>query len=110
MNASTWTMVVGGAAGIGLAVFGTGMLVTRRAPDATTRAFRSVRDAGWYHLLFGVGLSLIVFGTALNGGLVTLLITLVAIALVAVAVVRFRPRGHGDRWMGNRRHGNRGSG
>jgi hypothetical protein len=29
------------------------MLVTGRAPDATTRAFRSVRDAGCYHLLFG---------------------------------------------------------
>jgi hypothetical protein len=110
MNASTWTMVVGGMAGIVLAAFGAGMLVTGRAPDATTRAFRSVRDAGCYHLLFGVGLALIVFGTAWGGGPVTLLTTIVAIALVGVAVVRFRPRGHRDRWVGNGRHGNRGNG
>ena len=87
-------MVVGGVAGIVLAVFGGGMLVTGRAPDATVRAFRSVRDAGCYHLLFGVGLTLIVLGTALRGGIVTLVATVVAIALVTVAVVRFRPRGH----------------
>ena len=79
-------------AGIVLAVFGAGMLVTGRAPEATTRAFRSVRDAGCYHLLFGVGLTMIVFGTAWGGGLVTLLTTLIAIALVAVAVVHYRPR------------------
>jgi nitrate reductase gamma subunit len=107
MNASTWTMVVGGVAGFGLAVFGAGMLITGRAPDATRRAFRSVRDAGCYHLLFGVGLAMIVFGTALGGGPVTLLTTVVAIAVVAVAVIRFRPRGRGDRWMGNRRPGDR---
>jgi hypothetical protein len=110
MNASTWTMVVGGVAGIVLAVFGAGMLVTGRAPDAIARAFRSVRDAGCYHLLFGVGLTMIVFGTALGGGPATLLISLAAIALIAVAVVRFRPRGRGDRWVGNRRPGNRGNG
>ena len=79
-------------AGIVLAVFGAGMLVTGRAPEATTRAFRSVRDAGCYHLLFGVGLTMIVFGTAWGGGPVTLLTTLIAIALVAVAVVHYRPR------------------
>jgi hypothetical protein len=110
MSASTWTMVVGGVAGIVLAAFGAGMLVTGRAPDATTRAFRTVRDAGCYHLLFGVGLALIVVGTAWGGGLVTLLTTVVAIALVAVAVVRFRPRGHRDRFAGNGRHGGRGNG
>ena len=79
-------------AGLVLAVFGAGMLITGRAPDATARAFRSVRDAGCYHLLFGVGLTMIVFGTAWGGGPVTLLTTLIAIALVAVAVVHYRPR------------------
>jgi len=98
-------MVVGGVAGIVLAAFGAGMLVTGRAPDATTRAFRSVRDAGCYHLLFGVGLAMIVFGTAWGGGPVTLLATVVAIVLVGVAVVRFRPRGHRDRYVGNGRPG-----
>lgn len=87
-------MVVGAAAGVGLGVFGGGMLITGRAPDATTRAFRSVRDAGLYHLLFGVGLALIVLGTGLPWGLVTLVASVVAIGLVGVAVVRFRPRGH----------------
>src|SRR4051794_30124024 len=110
MSASTWTMVVGGVAGMVLAVFGAGMLVTGRAPDATTRAFRSVRDAGCYHLLFGVGLALIVFGTARGGGPVTLPTTIVAIAVGGGAGGRFRPRGHRDRWVGNGRHGNRGKG
>ncbi|MFI5890527.1 hypothetical protein ACIA5D_10460 [Actinoplanes sp. NPDC051513] len=94
MSTGTWTMVVGGVAGLALAVFGAGMLVTGRAPDATARAFRSVRDAGCYHLLFGLGLALVVLGTALRGGIVTLVTTIAAIVMVAVAVVRFRPRGH----------------
>jgi hypothetical protein len=94
MSTSTWTMVVGGVAGMALAVFGAGMLVIGRAPDATQRAFRSVREAGLYHLLFGLGLALVVFGTAFGGGLVTMVTTVAAILLVGVAVVRFRPRGH----------------
>ena len=94
MSTGTWTMVVGWVAGLALAVFGAGMLVTGRAPDATARAFRSVRDAGCYHLLFGLGLALVVLGTALGGGIVTLVTTIAAIVMVAVAVVRFRPRGH----------------
>ena len=87
-------MVVGGVAGLALVVFGGGMLVTGRAPDATARAFRTVREAGFYHLLFGVGLTLVVIGTAIHGGIVTLVASVVALALVGVAVVRFRPRGH----------------
>jgi nitrate reductase gamma subunit len=87
-------MVVGGAAGIVLAVFGAGMLITGRAPDATTRAFRSVRDAGRYHLLFGLGLGLVVLGTALHGGVLTLVTAAAAIVMVGVAMVRYRPRGH----------------
>jgi len=79
MSTSTWTMVVGGAAGIALAVFGAGMLVTGRAPDATQRAFRSVREAGLYHLLFGLGLAMVVFGTAFGGGIVTMVATVAAI-------------------------------
>jgi hypothetical protein len=94
MSTSTWTMVVGGVAGLVLAAFGAGMLITGRAPDATTRAFRSVRDAGCYHLLFGLGLALVVLGTAVRGGVVTVVTTVAAILMVGVAVVRFRPRGH----------------
>ncbi|MEU4239507.1 hypothetical protein [Actinoplanes sp. NPDC026619] len=94
MSTSTWTMVVGAVAGLTLVVFGGGMLVTGRAPDATVRAFRSVRDAGLYHLLFGAGLALVVVGTALGGGIITVITAAIALVLVAIAVVRFRPRGH----------------
>ena len=94
MSTSTWTVVVGGVAGLALSAFGAGMLIIGRAPDATARAFRSVRDAGLYHLLFGVGLMLVVVATALRGGVLTVVSTVAAIVLVVVAVVRFRPRGH----------------
>ena len=69
------------------------MLITGRAPDATGRAFRSVRDAGRYHLFFGVGLMLVAVGTMLRGP-VTAVTTVLALVLVGIAVVRFRPRGH----------------
>ena len=86
-------MVVGGAAGLALAAFGVWMLIAKRAPAPTARAFRCVRDAGFYHLLFGVALVLVVIGTQLDRSVVTLVTALVAIVLVGVAVVRFRPRG-----------------
>ena len=87
-------MLVGGVAGLALVVFGSGMLITGRAPDATARAFPSVRDAGLYHLLFGAGLALVVLGTAIRIGIVTIVTTVVAVGLVGLAVIRFRPRGH----------------
>jgi hypothetical protein len=93
MNTSSWTLVAGGTAGLALAVFGAGMLITGRAPDATLRAFRTIRDAGRYHLLFGVGLMLVVFGTVMRG-LVAVIAAVLAMIMVGVAVVRFRPRGH----------------
>src|SRR4051812_444738 len=95
MSTSTWTVVVGAVAGVTLVVFGVGMLITGRAPDATVRAFRSVRDAGCYHLLFGAGLALVVLGTAFGGGgVITVVTAAIALVLVAIAVIRFRPRGH----------------
>lgn len=93
MSTGAWTMVAGGIAGSGLAAFGAWMLVTGRAPAATAQAFRCVRDAGFYHLLFGVALALVVVGTGLGHGVVTLVATLLAIGSAGVAVVRFRPRG-----------------
>jgi len=93
MNTGAWTVAVGGAIGLALTIYGVRMLVTGRAPDATARAFRSVKDAGCYHLLFGVALVLVVLGTTLPGGVPTLATTLLAVVLVGVAVVRFRPRG-----------------
>src|SRR4051812_20356524 len=93
MSTSLWTMAVGAVAGSALAGYGIWMLVTGRAPGPTARSFRCVRDAGFYHLLFGVALVLVVIGTGLDRGLVTLFITLPAIVLAGVAVVRFRPRG-----------------
>jgi hypothetical protein len=86
-------MVIGTVAGLMLAGYGIWMLVSGHAPGPTARAFRTVRDAGFYHLLFGVALGLVVVGTGLDRGLLTLLITVPAIVLAGVAVVRFRPRG-----------------
>jgi hypothetical protein len=93
MSAAHWTMVIGGAIGLALAIFGVRLLTTGRAPDATARAFRSVREAGFYHLLFGVALVLVVIGTNLAGGVVALIMTLLAVGMVGLAVIRFRPRG-----------------
>jgi hypothetical protein len=93
MNTGQWTAAIGGTIGLALAVFGTRMLITGRAPDATARAFRSVREAGCYHTLFGVALVLVVVGTNFAGTPAALVMTLLAVALVGLAVVRFRPRG-----------------
>jgi hypothetical protein len=93
MSPSLWTMAVGAVAGLALAGYGVWILVTGRAPGPTARSFRCVRDAGFYHLLFGVALALVVIGAGLDRGIVTLFMTLPAIVLAGVAVVRFRPRG-----------------
>lgn len=91
MNTSTWTIVVGGVAGLFLAAFGGQMLITGRAPAVTARSFRSVRDAGLYHLLFGMALVLVATGTAL-AGFYAVLTSVPAVAMAGTAVVRFRPR------------------
>src|SRR4051812_36434500 len=92
MTASTWTMVIGGALGLALAGYGVRMLITGRAPSVTARAFRSVRDAGCYHLLFGTALALVVIGTGLEQRALNAATTVLAVVLVGVAMVLFRPR------------------
>ena len=89
----TWTLLLGAVIGLALAGFGVRMLVTGRAPGATTRAFRTVHDAGLYHLLFGLGLLLLVGGTKLPGERTATVSAVVAVLLAGVAVVRYRPRG-----------------
>ncbi|MEV6844811.1 hypothetical protein [Actinoplanes sp. NPDC051411] len=93
MSTGQWTTAIGGAIGLALAVFGARMLITGRAPNATTRAFRNVREAGCYHTLFGVALVLVVVGTNFTGSPAALVMTLLAVAMVGLAVIRFRPRG-----------------
>ena len=93
MDTGTWTLVVGGTIGLALVLFGGQMLVTGRAPASTTRAFRSMRDAGMYHLLFGAGLILLVAGTKLPGDSTSLVTATLAVLLAAVAVIRYRPQG-----------------
>lgn len=92
MSTSFWTMVAGGVAGAGLAVFGLVILVTGRAPAPTARAFRTVRDAGFYHFLFGTALGLVVIATGINSPVVTTTITVLAVIMAGTALVRFRPR------------------
>ena len=86
------TLLVGGGIGAALALFGVGMLTTGRAPAPTARAFRTVRDAAGYHLLFGVALIVLVAGTSLRGR-AAIVSAVLAVALVLVAVTRYRPRG-----------------
>ncbi|WP_250001418.1 hypothetical protein [Actinoplanes sp. M2I2] len=93
MSTSDWTMLAGGVAGSALAVFGLVILVTGRAPEPTARAFRSARDAGFYHFFFGTALGLVVIGTGIDNGIVTVTVTVLAVIMASVALVRFRPRG-----------------
>jgi hypothetical protein len=92
MDLGTTTLLVGGGIGAALALFGMRMLVTGRAPAATAKAFRTVRDAAWYHLLFGVALVVLVAGTSLRGP-AAIVAAVLAVAMVLVAVMRYRPRG-----------------
>lgn len=93
MNLGTATLAIGGGTGLLLALFGARMLTTGRAPAPTARAFRTVRDAGMYHLLFGVALVLVVLGTELPGEATPVIGTVLAVAVVGFAVARYRPRG-----------------
>jgi hypothetical protein len=92
MDSGTWTLVIGGAIGVALALFGATVLITGQAPATTTRAFRNTRDAGLYHLLFGLGLVLLVAGTRLPGGNTGIVTAVLAVVLAGFAVVRYRPR------------------
>jgi hypothetical protein len=92
VNLSVGTLLIGGAAGLALALFGVKMLVTGTAPGSIARAFRTVRDAGFYHALFGVALIVLVVGTML-AGVAAAVAAGVALLLVAVAIIRHRPRG-----------------
>jgi hypothetical protein len=88
-------MVVAGAViGLLLALFGVRMLSTGRAPGPTVRAFRDVRDAGMYHLLFGVALIVLAVGSGLpGGGVFAGASAVVAVGLAGFAIIRHRPRG-----------------
>ncbi|BEL10030.1 hypothetical protein Q0Z83_082210 [Actinoplanes sichuanensis] len=77
--------------GLVLAVFGARMLVTGTAPGMIARSFRTPRQAGGYHLLFGTAVLVFVLGATQLTELAAMIATLVAVAMVAVAVVYFRP-------------------
>jgi hypothetical protein len=91
MDLGTSTLLIGGGIGLALAIFGGKLLITGQAPPTTLRAFRTVREAGLYHLLFGLALAILVLGTELPG-IAAAVSAVLAVALVAVAVVRYRPR------------------
>ena len=97
MNLGTATLLIGGAIGLALALFGVRMLVTGRAPARTVRNFPDVRGAALYHLLFGLALLLMVAGQSLFDGAAGGAASVLAIALVGVALVRYRPRRRSDR-------------
>lgn len=86
-------MLAGGVAGAVLALYGLVILVTGRAPETTAKAFRSVRDAGFYHFLFGTAVGLVVIATGIDNSVVNVTISVLAVITAGVALVRFRPRG-----------------
>ena len=90
MDFGTTTLLIGGGIGLLLTIFGVRTLVTGRAP--TVRAFRTVKDAGLYYILFGVALILLSLGTSVRGIAATVA-SVLAVVLVAVAMIRYRPRG-----------------
>ena len=92
MTLGTSTLLIGGAIGLGLAVFGLRMLLTGRGPAGILRNFPEARAAGLYHLLFGLALLLMVLGQILLGGAARVTTIVLAVALVGVALVRYRPR------------------
>ena len=96
MDLGTSTLLIGGGIGLALAIFGGKLLITGQAPATTLRAFRTVREAGLYHLLFGLGLLLLVGGTRLPGDRTSIVTAVAAVMLAGVAVVRYRPRGKKD--------------
>ncbi|MDI6098588.1 hypothetical protein QLQ12_08235 [Actinoplanes sp. NEAU-A12] len=77
--------------GLVLTVFGARILVTGHAPALIARSFRTPREAGLYHLLFGVALLIFVLGTTQLTDVAAITATVIAVGLVAVAVVYFRP-------------------
>lgn len=77
--------------GLVLVVFGARMLATGTAPALIARSFRTPRQAGGYHLLFGLAVLVFVLGATHLTELAAMIATLVAVALVSVAVVYFRP-------------------
>jgi hypothetical protein len=89
------TEVLGGVLGLALFMFGMRILVRGEAPGMIARSFRSFRDAGFYHMLFGLALLIYVGGLQMPGAVVGQAAALLAIVLVGVALVRFRPRGRG---------------
>ncbi|GAA4922055.1 hypothetical protein [Actinoplanes utahensis] len=81
--------------GLVLVVLGARMALTGRAPAVIARSFRTPREAGVYHLLFGLALLVFSFGMALLADLAATIATVLAIGLCAVAVVCFRPGARG---------------
>ena len=92
MDLGDSTLVIGAGIGVALTVFGAYMLIARRAPAGTARAFRQIKDAGLYHLLFGLALLTLVLGTHLPGPVAGPVSVGVAVVLAGVALVRNRPR------------------
>jgi hypothetical protein len=100
MAVGLWLMLIGGAIGAGVAIYGLVTLVTGRGTRGDQRAFRRRTEAGSYYLCFGLALVLLTTAGLLNEHDQTAqaLATLVAaMTLTGLAVVRYRPRRSGRR-------------
>ena len=96
LQALTWLPAVGG---LGLAVFGAGILLTGKAPARTMRGFRRPTDAGMYTLCTGLALILLTVSSKTDslGNVVQMPLLAAAVALGALGFIKYRPRDHAGR-------------
>ncbi|MFI5935761.1 hypothetical protein [Actinoplanes sp. NPDC051494] len=85
-------MELGAVIGLVLALFGVTLLVTGRGPAVILRNFPRVRDAGLYHLLFGVAVLMMVLGQGMLSGAARVVCSAGGLVLVVFALIRYRPR------------------
>jgi hypothetical protein len=95
MDLTSWLGLLTGVGGAAVAIYGAVILLTGRATRGDRRAFRRMKDAGFYYLCFGLALALQMLSVLWNEHHQPLLAGLALIgtmALVGLAVIRYRPR------------------
>lgn len=95
MDLISWLLLIVGAVGVGVAIYGWRILVTGRAMCGDEQAFRRREDAGPYYLCFGLALALLASGSLLGlhaNATLAVAPAVVAMVLIGFATIRYRPR------------------
>jgi hypothetical protein len=94
MDLWSWLGLTTALVGVAAAVYGAAILLTGRALRGDQRAFRRLKDAGFYYLCFGMALTLLVSGVLWIRHHQTLpaVAALVVTIVLAGLVIRYRPR------------------